>query len=37
VSFYRAHGYVGDERVEFPLPGGLRVAFVLIRKTLGRM
>jgi GNAT superfamily N-acetyltransferase len=35
VPFYHAHGYVGDERIEFPLPGGLRIAFVPMRKTLG--
>jgi GNAT superfamily N-acetyltransferase len=37
VPFYRAHGYVGGERVEFPLPGGVRIAFVPMRKTLGRI
>jgi GNAT superfamily N-acetyltransferase len=35
VPFYRAHGYVGNERIEFPLPGGLRVEFVPMRKTQG--
>src|SRR5262245_9089122 len=33
VPFYHAHGYAGDERVEFPLPGGLRIAFVPMRKA----
>jgi GNAT superfamily N-acetyltransferase len=34
VPFYRAHGYAGDGRIEFPLPGGLRIAFVPMRKSL---
>jgi hypothetical protein len=37
VPFYCAHGYVGDGRIEFPLPGGLPIAFVPMRKTLVRM
>jgi GNAT superfamily N-acetyltransferase len=31
---YRAFGYAGDERVEYPLPGGLTIAFVPMRKPL---
>jgi GNAT superfamily N-acetyltransferase len=34
VPLYRACGYEGAERVEFPLPGGLRIAFVPMRKDL---
>jgi N-acetylglutamate synthase-like GNAT family acetyltransferase len=29
---YRAFGYIGDERVEYPLPGGLTITFVPMRK-----
>jgi len=29
---YRAFGYVGEERVEYPLSGGLTIAFVPMRK-----
>jgi GNAT superfamily N-acetyltransferase len=36
VPFYRAHGYAGEGRVEFPLPGGLTIAFVPMRKPLSR-
>src|SRR5262245_1417733 len=35
VPLYRGCGYAGGERVEFPLPGGLRITFVPMRKTLG--
>jgi GNAT superfamily N-acetyltransferase len=31
---YRAFGYVGEERVAYPLPGGLTIAFVPMRKRL---
>jgi GNAT superfamily N-acetyltransferase len=37
VPFYHANGYVGDERIDFPLPGGLRITFVPMRKILGRI
>ena len=31
---YRAFGYVGDTRVEYPLPGGATIAFVPMSKPL---
>jgi len=31
---YRAFGYVGDERVEYRLPGGVAIEFVPMRKNL---
>lgn len=34
VPLYRAMGYAGGERIEFPLPGGERIAFVPMRKEL---
>lgn len=34
VRLYRACGYVGEERVEYPLPGGEVIAFVPMRKCL---
>ena len=33
--FYGTFGYTGDERVEYPLPGGIRIAFIPMRKSLG--
>jgi GNAT superfamily N-acetyltransferase len=33
VPLYRACGYVGDGRVEFPLSGGLTIEFVPMRKA----
>ena len=32
---YRTFGYVGEERVEYPLAAGLTIAFVPMRKSLG--
>ena len=32
---YRTFGYVGEERVEYPLADGLTIAFVPMRKSLG--
>jgi GNAT superfamily N-acetyltransferase len=34
VRLYRVCGYVGEERVEYPLPGGEVIAFVPMRKAL---
>jgi GNAT superfamily N-acetyltransferase len=34
VRLYRAFGYAGEERVKYPLPGGLTIAFVPMRKSL---
>jgi GNAT superfamily N-acetyltransferase len=31
---YKAHGYVGNERVVYPLPGGITIEFVPMRKDL---
>ena len=31
---YKSSGYVGDERVEYPLPGGITIEFVPMRKDL---
>jgi GNAT superfamily N-acetyltransferase len=33
-DFYRSLGYAGDERVEYPLPGGISIAFIPMRKPL---
>jgi hypothetical protein len=34
VPFYSAQLCAGDHRVEFPLPGGLRIAIVRVHKRL---
>ena len=34
-EFYRMLGYEGDERTEYPLPGGLEISFIPMRKSLG--
>ena len=34
VRLYRAHGYVGDDRVPYTLPGGVVIDFVPMGKTL---
>jgi GNAT superfamily N-acetyltransferase len=31
--FYAAFGYLGDERVAYPLPGGISIDFVPMKKT----
>lgn len=31
---YRTYGYIGHERVEYPLPGGITIEFVPMRKDL---
>jgi hypothetical protein len=31
---YRRHGYEGDERVRYELPGGVRIDFIPMRKRL---
>jgi GNAT superfamily N-acetyltransferase len=32
--FYRTLGYTGDERAEYPLPGGITIDFIPMRKLL---
>ena len=32
--FYRALGYTGDERAEYPLPDGVTIDFIPMRKSL---
>jgi len=34
-EFYRKLGYTGDERAEYPLPGGVRIDFIPMKKSLG--
>ncbi len=31
---YQAYGYTGDERIDYPLSGGLTIAFVPMKKVL---
>lgn len=33
-KFYRTLGYTGDERAEYPLPGGVTIDFIPMRKPL---
>jgi N-acetylglutamate synthase-like GNAT family acetyltransferase len=33
-GFYRALGYSGEERSEYPLPGGITISFIPMRKDL---
>jgi GNAT superfamily N-acetyltransferase len=35
VPFYRAHGYVGREMIESPLPDGTSIAFLAMTKDFG--
>jgi GNAT superfamily N-acetyltransferase len=32
--FYRAFGYIGDERMEYRLPGGVAIEFIPMKKNL---
>ncbi|MEB3702238.1 GNAT family N-acetyltransferase [Candidatus Bealeia paramacronuclearis] len=36
LAFYRAHGYVGDQFVDYPLPDGVIVQFVKMGKSFSK-